>query len=149
MRRIGGRGVFLWIQAALLLCVPLFFLYRLISELLPSGMTGCILHDRLFLYCPLCGGTRATEALLRLDVLEALRCNAFVVLVFFLFLFGEAVAWLRYLSHREPILRIPAWCWVVLAVLLLTFWILRNYLMIAHGIDPTGDLGRLWQALLD
>ncbi len=149
MNETKRRRAFLWCHAALLLCIPLFLLYRLAVGLLPTGMSGCFLHDFLFLYCPVCGGTRAVSALLRLDLLAAFGYNAFVVLLVFLFLIGDGIAWVRFLRHKSPYFRVPALCWVVLAVSLVLFWILRNYLMIAYGIDPTGDLGPLWRALLD
>lgn len=143
------RRAFLWCHAALASLVPFFFLYRFLIGLLPTGMSGCILHDYLFLYCPLCGGTRAIEALLRLDPLAALSYNAYVVLLLALLLILDGFAWGRFVRGRDPFPRIPAWGWVALAVSLVTFWLLRNLLMILCGFDPTGDLGRLWQALLD
>jgi len=143
------RRVFVWCHAALLLCVPLFFFYRFVVELLPEGMTGCILHDYLFLYCPLCGGTRAVAALLRLDLLGALSHNALVVLLILWFLVLDALAWVRFLRKEYPLFRIPTWGWITLSVSLVAFGILRNYLMIAHGVDPMGDLGPLWRVLVN
>ena len=147
MKERTRRLVFVLCHAGLLLCVPLFFLYRFVVDLLPKGMSGCILHDYLFLYCPLCGGTRAIEALLRFDLLAAVSHNALVVLCFALFLVVDAIAWVRFAKRRYPLIRIPTWGWIALAVSLVGFGILRNYLMIAHGIDPLGDLGALWRAL--
>lgn len=142
------RRRFLWCHAALLLSIPLFFLYRFVMTLLPRRLSGCILHDFLFLYCPVCGGTRALSALLRLDLLAALRYNAFVVFVFFVFLVLDGIAWARFFQKRTPLFRISAPFWICAAVLLVAFGVLRNYLMIAHGIDPIGDLLPLWQVFL-
>ena len=142
-----ARRVFLWCHAAALCLIPLFFLYRFALTLLPAGMSGCLLHDYLFLYCPLCGGTRAVEALLHLDFLLALRYNAFVVCVILALLVADVIAWVRFFRRRAPLFRVRGWVWIAGAIALVLFGILRNYLMIAHGIDPTGDLGRLWQAL--
>lgn len=143
------RRAFLFFHAAALCLIPLFFLYRHVVSSLPAGMSGCVLHDYLFLYCPLCGGTRAVEALLCLDLPLALRYNAFVVCALLSFLVLDVIAWVRFFRRRTPLFSVRGWVWIVGAVALLLFWLLRNYLMIAHGIDPTGDLGRIWQALLD
>lgn len=147
MKERTRRRAFVCGHAALVLCVLLFFLYRFVVELLPEGMTGCVMHDYLFLYCPLCGGTRAVAALLRLDLVGALAHNAFVVLLLFLFLVLDVLAWIRFAKREYPLFRIPAWAWVALAVSLLAFGILRNCLMIAFGFDPMGDLGPLWRVI--
>ena len=144
-----SRRAFVWMHALLPLAVPLFFLYRAVTERLPAGMTGCVLHDYLFLYCPLCGGTRAVESLLHLDFEGALEKNAFVLLLLCVFLLLDVLAWRRFFQGKSPWSVAPAWVWVSLTAALILFGVLRNYLMIAHGIDPTGDLGRVWEALLN
>ena len=78
-----------------LTCAALFPLYRYLIGLLPKRMTGCVLHDWLFLYCPLCGGTRAVEALLRLNFAAAFHANAYVVLLAVVALAHYIVAWVR------------------------------------------------------
>ena len=145
-----SRRNYLLAHALIAACVPLFFLYRAIVTLLPDGMTGCILHDYLFLYCPLCGGTRAVEALLAFDLVGAIEKNVFVVLLLLAFIVLDVIALCRMLRGEDPwcVYR-HAWLWIALSAALVLFGVLRNYLMIAHGIDPTGDLGRLWQALLN
>ena len=145
----SSRRAFVWMHALLPLAVPLFFLYRAVTERLPEGMTGCALHDYLFLYCPLCGGTRAVEALLHLDLAGAFGKNAFVLLLLAVLFLLDVLAWRRFFQGKSPWSVAPAWVWVSLTAALGLFGVLRNYLMLAHGIDPTGDLGRLWQALLN
>lgn len=72
-------------------------------EPLLAALAGpCALHAVTGLWCPLCGGTRATAALLRGDLVAALGWNPYAVLL-------DAVAVLvflrlvrRHRAHRLP-----------------------------------------------
>ena len=146
MRRIKHLW-FVLCHLLAVLAVALLPFYRYLMSVLPQRLLGCALHDYLFLYCPLCGGTRALEALMRLDVAGAFAWNAYVTLAVFAALVADAIAWVRYARGRAPLLRIPSWGWIVLAASLAGYFVLRNYLMIVHGIDPTGDLGAFWASV--
>lgn len=139
--------IYLLVHAGLLVLILLFPLYRLIASWMPASLTGCLIHDRFFLYCPLCGGTRAVSAILRLDFAAAFANNAFVVLLFFFALALDVWALIRLLRGHTNLLPLPSWVWIVLVVVMLSYAVLRNYLMISHGIDPVGDLGPIWKAL--
>lgn len=130
-----------------LTCAALFPLYRYLIGLLPERMTGCVLHDWLFLYCPLCGGTRAVEALLRLNFAAAFHANAYVALLAVVALAHYIVAWVRLLHGRTVLFRFLAWEWIAAAVLLLVYGVLRNVAMIRLGYDPLGDLGAFWNGI--
>ena len=138
----------MWLHAVLLAVIPLFYLYRFLIGQVPSSLLGCMMHDFLFLYCPLCGGTRAIDAMLHLDVLGALRLNAFVVGLTVWLLILDVLAWVRYFRKQPIFYPLRRWVWGLVVALFLLFGIGRNYLMIAHGIDPMGDLVPLWNALL-
>ena len=139
---------FLWLHAAVVAAVPLSYLYLFLSEQLPKRLVGCLLHDLVFLYCPVCGGTRAVKSLLSLDFLSALRCNAALALTIVVLLVLDAVAWRRFFKGENPFFRIPVWGWVLFALSIALFFVGRNLLMILFGFDPLGDLGGLWQRLL-
>lgn len=136
--------IYLWVHVLLAVVLLLFPLYRSVAEYLTRFTVGCFLHDRLFLYCPLCGGTRAVAALLRLDLAEAFADNALVVVLAFFAVILDIWALTRLLRGKKDLLPLPGWVWVVMVVVLVVYGVLRNYLMIAHGIDPTGDLGIFW-----
>ena len=70
---------FLLLHIAAVAAALLFPLYARCADFLSFGLPKCLLHDVFYVYCPLCGGTRAVEALLRLNLTDALRCNALVV----------------------------------------------------------------------
>ena len=137
---------FLMLHAAALIGALILPLYMKVASWLSSLFGGCIMH-RFFIYCPMCGGTRAVAALVRFDFLAAWNYNAFVVLLAFVVFALDVWAWVRYAQKKEPLIVLPKWIWIVLAVALLTFFILRNVLMIFFGIDPTGDLVYFWDAI--
>ena len=139
--------IYLLVHIALLAAMLVFPLYRAVAKSVSSVVMGCLIHDRLFLYCPLCGGTRAVSALLRLEIAEAFSYNAFVVLLVFFALVLDVWAFVRLWRGHSNLVPLAGWVWIVLAVLLILYGVLRNYLMIAHGIDPVGDLGIFWNAL--
>ena len=109
-------------------------------ETLPSFFSNCWVHDVLFLYCPLCGGTRAVTAMSQLDFVEAFRYNAAVVIFAFLFLIADLVILIRLIRKKENWWVIPQWSWIAALGLFVGYTVLRNLLLVIWGIDPTGDL---------
>ena len=92
----------------------------------------------------LCGGTRAAEALLRLNLTDALRCNALVVAALPVALVFYLRAWRRLLRGESSLWRAPAWVWIAAVSVMVLFGVARNVLMIGFGIDPLGDLWPVW-----
>lgn len=92
-----------------------------------SGVSVCWSKSLLGIDCPLCGGLRATNSLLRGDWLAAADHNVLLAVA----LPVVAVVWLVWLVQtlrggdlRLPRLPKPAW-WAVLA-LLVVFTVVRN-----------------------
>jgi len=92
-----------------------------------SGVSVCWSKSLLGIDCPLCGGLRATNSLLRGDWLAAADHNVLLAVA----LPVVAVVWLVWLvqalrgrDFRLPRLPRPAW-WAVLA-LLVVFTVVRN-----------------------
>ncbi len=136
------RYLFFHIGVLAALCA--FPLYRALTSNLPSFFTRCVLHDRLFLYCPLCGGTRALEAILHGDLALAFAYNPYVIVLGLVAIALDAVALVRLLRKKEPLLPYMRYAWVVFLVSAVLFAVLRNYMMISGGYDPIGDLGSFW-----
>ena len=139
-----SRKRFLRWQILLVSAIALFPVYRWAITLVDEDRLGCILHDWLGIYCPFCGGTRAVGALLRFDFVGAFRANAMVVILAAILIVLEIVALVRLLCGHARLLPLPQWSWIVLLVLIFGFAVVRNWLMIAYGVDPTGDLGWIW-----
>lgn len=148
IRMKKSRLWFLIIHAAMAVLLCLFPLYRYVMEWLPPVLSGCFLHDKLFLYCATCGGTRVVEALLHFDILRALELNCFVVISFAVTLILDVIAWIRFFQKKNPFFSIPKGVWIPWLTLTLVYPIARNVLMIAFGFDPTGDLVGFWDAVM-
>jgi hypothetical protein len=138
--------LFLILHVAALLAALFLPLYIKVANWLGGVFGGCLMH-RFFIYCPLCGGTRAVAQLTRFHFAEAWNYNALVVILCAVVLGFDVWAWVRYFQKKEPLIILPRWCWITSCVLLVVYFILRNVLMIFLGIDPTGDLGYFWGAI--
>ena len=138
--------IFLILHAAAIVDVLLLPLYMKVANWFSGIFGGCLMH-RFFIYCPLCGGTRALAALTRFQFAEAWNYNALVVILCFVVLAFDVWAWVRYFQKKEPLIILPKWSYLAFCAALITYFILRNVLMIFFGIDPTGDLVYFWDAV--
>lgn len=138
--------MFLALHGAAILGALLLPLYMKVASWLSGIFGGCLMH-RFFIYCPLCGGTRAVAALIRLDLGAAWNYNALVVILAVIALGLDVWAWVRYFQKKEPLIILPKWSWIAFCTVLVAYFILRNALMIFFGIDPTGDLVYFWDAI--
>ena len=137
---------FLALHGVAIIGAILFPLYMKVAAWISQIFGGCLMH-RFFIYCPLCGGTRALAALIRFDFAAAWNYNAFVVILAVIALGIDVWAWVRYAQKKEPLVIFPNWAWIVFCTVLVFYFILRNVLMIFFSVDPTGDLGYFWDAL--
>ena len=131
---------YLYLNLFLLAASLAYFLYYVISMYTAIPFSHCFLRSWFGIYCPLCGGTRCVYELLRFHLLSALRYNAYVVLLVFLFLIWEAATLIRFLCGKTTFIRIPKWVYVALTILLILFFIFRTILYLRYGIDWIGDL---------
>ena len=87
---------------------------------------GCFLLATTGLYCPACGGTRATYALLHGDVATSLAMHPLVLPLAVLAALGIGWVLLRRRGLPLPALRVPDRAIVAAFVLVLAFGVLRN-----------------------
>jgi len=96
----------------------------------PGGLhlPACPLYQMTGLWCPGCGMTRATNALLRGDVAAAFGYNLF----FPIFLGAIVVGWLAWMRRslgKLPLVafsKLPMWLPIALGASLIAFGVVRN-----------------------
>lgn len=129
------------VHAAIAALALLMLAYKWASEVLAKAffrLPYCLTHQLFHLYCPLCGGTRAAAALLRLDVVSALRYNPLVVAFALGLVIYDVVALVRIFKGKDlPNIKFN---WLAVTLAVVGYFVLRNILMIAFGIDPLGEL---------
>ena len=97
----------------------------------------CPMHH-FGLYCPTCGMTRATHALLALDIEQSLLYHPLLPIFILMVLYYE-VAHLRSVIVGHSVLRHPRRMLYFTLAMFLVFFILRNVLLLGFGIDMVGD----------
>ena len=110
---------------------------RVISEFITKE---CGFKKKFGLYCPGCGGSRALEELVKFDIVNSLRLNPIVLLLFItlIFLTVTYVLEKKKIGNKNyPLIRRNYL--VVFLVFWLVFSIIRNILLIYFGIDVVGD----------
>ncbi len=129
---------YLLIHLAILLYGAMILLWSLLSRRF-GVRYFCLSHDLFGIYCPFCGGTRALSALLRLDLLSALACNAAFVFTLPILLFFDVRAFYLILRDHGTDSLFPRPAGISIVVIFAVYFIVRNLLVFVFGIDLTGD----------
>lgn len=112
----------------ILIFVILFLIVGFISMWYLNISIPCVYYELTGIYCPGCGMTRAFLSLLKLDFYQALRYNAFSIIVavlLALYILGGIYGWLfNKINFMEK--KIPSLAWIIFIVALLVYGILRN-----------------------
>lgn len=121
------------VQLILIFSAASFFLLLKLMEKL--GLSGCTFLEMTHLYCPGCGGTRAVESLMRLDIISSFKYNAILPVGFTLFLYYDIRALVAIIINDMRFFRenkyIPV---LVFAIFLVVYFIARNVFLL-NGID--------------
>lgn len=105
----------------------------------------CTFKNAFHLYCPGCGGTRAVDALLHLRILSSLFYHPLVIYVVICccFFYIKIGIQLKKQNGDAEIFINTAYIWGAL-ILVLTFFVARNLLLVYAGIDYIGELKNYW-----
>ena len=119
-----------------------------IDALSIEGVSGCIMHDLLHVYCPLCGGTRAFLALCRGQIWLSLQYHPLALYITAGFLTFDGIALWRLVRHDErSLFAVPRWYWAVAIGIAAAVFITRNVALIWFGWDNVGDLIGFWHPM--
>ncbi len=130
----------------LVIAVPLLSLAALCviaaAVLSNFSLLPCPCYTLFHIYCPGCGSTRAVTALMRGDILLALRQNAAVIVMIILALmfYIELVLKVFGKSFRFPLIHNEKFYFVLLG-LWLVYAVLRNFIPAIAPIGTRAGLG--------
>ena len=144
-RRKRLIGQFFLMNAAFVVVAVAFLLIALLKRKVYLPIFECVTYKFFHLYCPLCGGTRAIFALLGSDFISALKYNPFLFYLAFAAVAYDIKACIGAFKGKIGAFDVPKWLVWVTSVLFVAFFIGRNLVMIAWGIDPIGDLVGYWR----
>lgn len=100
-------------------------------------MPPCAFNKVTGLYCPGCGGTRATIALFRGQIIRSFRFHPFVLYGFVVggwFMISQTI---QRISKDRIKIRMhfrPVYLWIALAIVLIN-WLVKNAFILIGGID--------------
>lgn len=122
--------------AALLLMLLVMILQT--KDILPSF--PCFLHDFLHMYCPGCGGTRATFTLLKGEVIQSVSYNPAILLGVLLVVYYE-IGVIMTLMKRNGKYYFYRKNGLVMAylVIVLVFAVVRDWLLLGFRVDLLQD----------
>ena len=115
------------LYALLLLCLTSLCIYTYLG----GYLFPCIINKTTGIICPSCGGGRAASALLRLDIITALKSNAVVAFILPILSYFILKDFLFYISGRKIVLPLPKTKDVylfVFATLAGLYFIIRNFI---------------------
>lgn len=124
------------IGLCLLLAAPLIVIaYHYLRARLPILAMPCLLHTFTGYYCPGCGGTRAVDALLHLQLWRSFCYHPLVpygAAVYLWFMVSHTIEKLSRYRLRIGMKWNPAWLWIALIILVLNVLVKDGALLLFH-----------------
>lgn len=124
------------IGLCLLLAAPLIVIaYHYLRARLPILAMPCLLHTFTGYYCPGCGGTRAVDALLHLQLRRSFCYHPLVpygAAVYLWFMVSHTIEKLSRYRLRIGMKWNPAWLWIALIILVLNVLVKDGALLLFH-----------------
>ena len=112
----------------------------MIFELLDTiKNAGCTIKEHFHIYCPSCGGTRAIEALLKMQIWESILYNPVVILFILDLIIMLIVNVIEKLYPPRKYYKTKIIVNSAFLISVLVFFLYRNYLLLYKGIDLLGD----------
>lgn len=127
---------FLIVNISGMLGAGILFVGMLLSRFDVITIPDCTFHALTHMYCPGCGGTRATFALLSGKIIASIKYNPAVVFGALLILYyeiGIVVTLIKNNGKRYYTTKL--WPVYLYLVIVFSFFIIRNLLLVFCGID--------------
>ena len=125
--------VFLGIIAVFVICIVILYILQIsVTDIYPYP---CLLFDKMWLYCPGCGGTRAVDYLIKGEWLLSFKYHP-VVLYSFFFVTSYVVSHTLNIFTKGKIKAMqfnPVYFYVMIAIILIQC-IIKNILVIVFQI---------------
>ena len=114
-------------------------MYSFFKILKKIESAGCFIRTQFHIYCPGCGGTRATESLFRLKITESLHYNPLIILLLldFMIIFVLKIIENKNGTTKNYQIRIVLHSLLLIAIG--AVFLCRNYMLLYKGIDFLGD----------
>ncbi|MBQ8982841.1 MAG: DUF2752 domain-containing protein [Lachnospiraceae bacterium] len=138
------RMIFIWVTVGVLVLLFCAFLWKKLP-IFQSLPAQCVFAKYLHVYCPGCGGTRATYHMLQFHPVKSFLYHPvvpFITLILADYYIGAIITLIRHNGKRYYFLK-DWFCYIALAIVLGNF-IIRNVLLIGFHIDYIGDLLQYW-----
>lgn len=138
-------GWFITANIVIVCVIAMFIAYRFYHVKIVFGFAPCFFAEKLHMYCPGCGGTRAVLALLNFRIIRSILCQPMVA-------YGAGLCTYYYIgaiitivkNNGKTYCKFKDWTLWLLLIILVVFFIVRNVLLIFWGIDYLGDLREYW-----
>ena len=122
------------------LAISSFFIFLYVDEKTGGELFACSFHDRLGIYCPGCGITRAVRSLMHFDILSSLKYNPCAIILLLIVAYYEARAIMSVVyADISVFLKSKAHPLIFFAATVIFVFLVRNILLFFFGIDVTGD----------
>ena len=100
----------------------------------------CYFRTHFHIYCPGCGGSRAVIALLQGDIIKSLWYNPITILFLLDVVLTLLIDIITYTSRGKYVFsKLRLFYNLGFLVFIVFYFLFRNYLWLAHGIDVLGD----------
>ena len=105
----------------LLIVIGLYFLYTKKIIVIP-----CLFHEVTSLYCPGCGMSRALISLVQLNIYQAIRYNALVIVLVPVFIIYLILKIESYINNRPMRFKVPNYIIIIALIVVILYGVLRN-----------------------